>query len=161
NIFDVTAAHGLYPNVNWGGGHISVDTHSAFGTNTREFVNFITDFSNHPEIAIALYNDPNGPPMAALSPRLRDRYAKLVMQAEKGRLAGLWRMTIDDFREGLMKKVYRETSTYSGGRNENQYYQALNVTRADRIEIRSVRAQLSADEWIKEIELFEKRILYL
>lgn len=158
DIFDAAAGVGLYPNVSRGGGHINVGVESAFGQDSALFRNFVVDCANHPELFQGILrweNNDVAPALAGLSVKMRDNFAGVVRDYDQGRIR-----SIEKFADALNGKV-------KGGGGKARF-QAVSVAYADsrdrdkrRIEIRGVRAQASADEFISEARLIDRRIEYL
>lgn len=172
-VFEIAQQSGVYPHPILGGGHINIGAVSAFGLgglgespeNLRLFRDFFVDFANHPELAEGILDEDyfNGPVLNALGEDQRAAFVKLLKDVDEGKVT-----TIADFTRRLQKEVYFRTVHEKWG--PPQKYQALNVKRipddsfddeVKTLEIRPVRAQKNADEFIREARLFQKRLEYL
>lgn len=164
DIFLAAKAVGIEPDIMASGGHIHIGTSSAFGKDARLLRNFIVDFANHPELAAGVLdvNYTNAPPLAAHEPQIRDEFKKVLFDFDNGKIGD-----IQSLARTINKKVY---ITSFCDVDPSSKFQALCLNRtADKqfkpqdmtVEIRSVRTQVTAEEFLKELKLFQSRIDYL
>lgn len=157
DLFDVAHQVGLQPDIFASGGHIHIGIKEAFGNDGRLLRNFFVDFANHPEIADGVLdlNYLNAPPLSAHSERVRDNLRKVLEEFDSSN-----DQSITNFARLINKKVYTEAIAPRVFVMPDKY-QALNLRHKETIEIRSIRAQLDMDEFLKELKLFESRIAYV
>lgn len=164
DVFDMAKSIGIAPDGVNGAGHIHLDLHSNFENNPLLFRNFLVDFYNHTPVWMGALNfdDYNATVVARLSERQRENLEKVLAKFDSNP-----NYTIYDLAKSITKKVY-----YKNPYNwEPGYkYQALNLSRTvnvdlnedqKTIEIRALRSQRSAEEYINLLTLFESRIQYL
>ncbi len=163
---------GLTPHEEIGGGHIHFDVKTAFGNDALLFRNFIVDFSNHPTLALGTLGNSvlNGPPISSLSAEQQQAFSDIIFQFDHA----YPRMTIKELSTLITQKVYYKTMGKPGwfGASRHKWvpaekYQAINITRIVNpdvpdeertMEIRSLRPEKSADDFIRLITLFDTRI---
>lgn len=158
DIFDAAASVGLYPSPSKGGGHINIGVESTFGRDAVLFRNFVVDCANHPELFQGILrwkSKEAAPALSALSVKMRDNFAGAIRDFDEGRLRSI---------EELADVLNDEVEGFEG----NPRYQAVSLVYVGlrsrderRIEVRGVRAQASADEFISEARLIDRRIEYL
>ena len=164
DIFDVAKQAGMTPHENTGGGHIHIGMTSALDDSALLFRNFDADFENHSELSsgILSHDHSNSPPVAALTTEQKTKFAKVLADFDHGRLR-----TVRAFAKRLQADVYAQTPS---GWDPPEKYHALNVTRiagddfpeAEKtFEVRSIRPQQSANDFLLETHLFEMRLLRL
>lgn len=164
DIFDLGEEIGLKPNWNAGGGHIHIGA-SAFENDPLLLRNFMVDFFNHTEIPNGAMEEEPGQslPFSELPVAKKKLFNKLLQQLDGKEI------TMDQFLNSVSKDIY---STYFSDlkREWHPKYVAFNIERmidpaipeGERtVEIRSIRTQLSADQFVKLTELFEKRMEFL
>jgi hypothetical protein len=148
-IFDGMSELGLSPQRFYGSGHLNIDLLTAFGGDVRAVRDFFVDFYNHPALADGvLEKDPfNARSFSLLGEKQRSAFFTLVNDVDSGKLA-----TIAEFRRRLEIEVYSEGKFLKGF--------AL-LLKQNRLEIRSLRAQSDAVEFVELARLFSARIAYL
>ena len=134
-----------------GNGHINIDFESVFGRNMKLFRNFIVDYYNHYELIsglqISAWDKMNAISIAQ-DPREYTRFIRYIQLLD----------------EGQINRVSRAASWLFNSVYNGDKFRALNLWDRDegqRIEIRALRSQSSAAEFIHIARLFEKRIEYL
>jgi hypothetical protein len=155
-------AHGIE-----GQGHISIFTHvfrdleEAEGT--RLFRNFIVDITNHPELALGIfeYNPNDAPALAANAEKLK--VFKAAIQEFDSLPAK--DQSIDKLIRIMESKVYLEEFThqpYSPRHDQAiRLYSGVGNGPASRIELRFFRPQKSFDEFLLQTQLIEGRLNFL
>lgn len=172
-IFDDTKSIGLEPQLFAGGGHINIGLEQ-FHNKRLLLLNFLIDFYNHPELSMgvfgydtnnainlrqALYNIQKLYMDFQHLARVRDRsYYAFLLKLET-------RLTpaIADpfFKYWSAQRPSANLEAYRGGNVAIQLRNNTEKMSGYRIEIRAVRPQASADQWIRMIELLQARINYL
>jgi len=164
DIFRVAELAGLYPHKDYGGGHIHIGSTSGFGDDALLFRNFLVDFTNHPDLALDILdkNIANAPPISSLSTKQKAAFKGVIAAFDRGEIK-----TIQQLARAIFYTVYIDSPILK----EAPYkYQALNVTRIATndflpemrtLEIRPIRAQRSAKEYLDLVRLFEARLVYL
>ncbi|KYG63765.1 hypothetical protein AZI86_13145 [Bdellovibrio bacteriovorus] len=177
---------GLSPDPERRAGHFNFGAMKSFDGNALEFLKFIIDYANRPELANGIFRDTNSlnaPHLAQLGEEQRRALSDLAAKAltkpqeEKMTLANLFskprkhptQMTIAEMAYDLVRHVFYETTNpmYSGP--EAWHYQALGLKSvlmirpdSDRpLENRAVRSQRDIYDFILMAELMEARIAYL
>lgn len=166
DIFDVAKQNHLFPwtnNQDSGGGHIHIGA-DIFEKNPELFRNFIADFANHSEIAWGglLYSADTAAPLAKLPSQKRKNFAAFLKQFDEGHISDAAKLA-----QKIEKEVYGPPLSRGDEPHKNQ---ALNMHRMVNpkvppkqrtLEVRSIRSQRSAKEFLKEIRLFQARLNYL
>lgn len=164
DIFDTGAQLGLFPSHNDGGGHIHIGAQAVF--ERRDLLrDFLVDYANHPELAMGILeqDEANAAHLSVLKPKQRKAFAALIESWDKNRVATPQRLA-----ERIVDEVYYEA--YFRDWYPSAKYQAVNLSRINdeyfapeeqTIEMRALRAERSADEYIKLARLFQKRMEYL
>ena len=177
---------GLIPDPERRAGHFNFGAMKSFDGKALEFLKFIIDYANRPELANGIFRDTNSlnaPHLAQLKEEQRralsDLAAKSLVppQEEKVTLANIFskprkhptQMTIAEMAYDLVSHVFYETSNpmYTGP--DAWHYQALGLKSvlmigpdSDRpLENRAVRSQRDIYDFILMAELMEARISYL
>ncbi len=165
---------GLKPHRRYGGGHVHFDLKTTFKNDALLFRNFMVDFANHPTLGIGSFamEPNNAPPLAMLSEQQRRNFAEVIKQFDQS--SPKW--DIKKLAQMITSRVYYDTRVHPterelrknpGAWTPKDKYQAVNLTRIisptipeeqRTLEIRAFAPQKSADEFIKEIELFDRRI---
>jgi hypothetical protein len=143
-LFAVMEKFELKPSPYYGSGHLNIDLKTAFSEDPKRLVNWLTDYFNHPALALGVFElDPmNAPAFVTLSMAQKNAYEQIVADVFEGSLT-----TIRAVIERMNRDVYRSNDKYHSVRlHEN------------RLEIRAMRAQKGADEFSSLASLFEKRI---
>ncbi|MDR3606537.1 MAG: hypothetical protein P4M08_04050 [Oligoflexia bacterium] len=149
----------------WAGGHIHVGASSALDGDARLFRNFLVDSANHAELGAGIFSNDwsNAPPIAALPEKNQANFLKIVQDFDQDKIRGI---------KALAQKISSEVydTTVDKKIAPPQKYQAFNVTRIvngefgekeQTIEIRAMRPQASADEFIDETRLIQMRLEFL
>lgn len=161
DIFDAAKTVGIVPDRDTGGGHIHFDYKASTDGNVRRLRNLVVDFANHPELAQGLwaFDFHNSGPIAALPPTQRKAFEQLIADVDSGVVK-----TAYQFVTRLRKEVY---NYHKHGWEPADKYHALNVNRInDRrfaeesktLELRSIRPQKSAAEFLALIEVIDGRV---
>lgn len=147
-------------------GHFNIGLNSAFNSSADEFLKFFIDYAHHAELASGVLreNFRTAPPLAALSPEQHAALNKILADRKRGKVP-----TIKAVIERIIADVY--TSNLADQSAEPpSHNQAINLDAAQshefpkkdrQLEIRAVRSQASAEEFILLAELFTARIQYL
>lgn len=165
DIFNIAAGLGLVADKTAGGGHLHLDLQTTFGGNYQLFRNFLVDFANNPLALEALENDPtNAPVLGQLDEHLRTEFKRVIRlydnKVAEGHIQGV--DAIVQLANAVQNKVYRNLQF-----DEPEKYQAVNLTRTvnptvdlpdKTVEIRALRAQRSAAEFVQIAQLFQARI---
>ena len=149
----------------WAGGHIHIGASSSLGGDAELFRNFLVDYANHPELGTGIFSNDwmNAPPLVGLPKRNQEHFVWAIRDFDQGKIRD-----VRSLAKLISITVYDTTVDTHIAPTEK--YQAFNVTRivndgfADEertIEIRAIHPQASADEFIHEVELFQKRLEYL
>jgi hypothetical protein len=161
DIFDAAKAVGIVPDTSTGGGHIHFDYKASTDGNLLRLRNFVVDFANHPELAQGLwaFDFHNSGPIAALPLTQRNAFEQLIADVDSGVVK-----TAFQFVTRLRKEVY---NYHRHGWAPADKYHALNVNRindrnfpeeAKTLEVRSIRPQKSAAEFLALIEVIDGRL---
>lgn len=180
DIFDVAGELGLRADAAAGGGHIHLGLQGTFDSSVTDqvtmdqlFRDFIVDLANNAVALEALEHDPvNSPMIAHLSAGNREAFSRVIQDFDAGKLGGETAMEKCCWlAQGIRSRVYTEEFREPPS-GKPQKYQALNVERSYNpnpetpdetrtIELRALRAQRSADEFLKIARLFQARLDYL
>jgi hypothetical protein len=179
DIFDLAKSLGIKPDELAGGGHIHIGIRHSFRNNPFLFHNFFIDLCNHPFLLELLENDPINAPVIAQYPiekqkkfqQSLDAFSIEVSKAFKEKKIS-WNYADDNLILGFVNMVRSsiyKNSFRQDGTGMPAKYQALNLERVREIipqqdwtiEIRSVRAQRSMEEFILVAKLIEARINFL
>lgn len=164
DIFEVAAKCDLRPDPVAGAGHIHIGVESAFENNPLYLRNFLVDQVNHSELAMGAFGKDlhNAPPVSELTPKQRKAFARVIREFDAGKLP-----TVVELSAAIEKEVYY--ATWSGW-SPPEKYQAINLSRIDRypldlgrqtVELRAITAQADEKVYLRQIELFQRRIEYL
>jgi hypothetical protein len=142
-LFVETAKLGLKPSPFYGSGHFNIDLASAFRGNPKTLVNWLTDYFNHPALALGVFEiDPyNAPAFATLTGAQKNAYEKVAVDVFAGKIA-----TVPDAIEAINRTVFLGETKYQSIRLHD-----------DRLEIRAIRAQKAARDFTLLASLFQKR----
>ncbi|OFZ51297.1 MAG: hypothetical protein A2428_15780 [Bdellovibrionales bacterium RIFOXYC1_FULL_54_43] len=155
DIFEVAESIDLKPDKGSGGGHIHIGTQTAFENDPKLFRNFLVDYTNHPELAFGILEEDfkNALPFAKLSEDQRAAFAKLIQSFDQKPVS------VESLARSIETKVYRDVRKYNAVnlRRTAKYGFARNKT----VELRAIRTQLSADEYLLHLRLIEARLNYL
>lgn len=142
------------------GGHFSFGIASTFDGSADLFLRYFNDFANHPELALGIFrkNLYNAPPLALLGEGPLEALHKLNQDFLKNP-----KMSLEEVIQRIETTVY--TKSYYDGLDA-LHYQALaikepHIPQRARLEIRAMRSQRSAEEFILLAEILEARIKYL
>lgn len=166
DLFDSATMLGMFTDKDVGGGHIHIGMKSAFDGDAVLFRNFVADYSNHGELNSGIMDTDkyNAPSIDDLNRNQRKAFKELLFDFDNGKTK---LQTIKGFAKALEETVYYKTPT---GWNPAYKYQALNVHRvhgeefaeaARTVEIRAQAAQETFDDFLKQIQLYEKRIKFI
>lgn len=163
DIFDAAKAAGILPDsmAGTGGGHIHFDYLASTEADLLRLRNLVVDFANHPELAQSIwaYDFHNSGPLAALPKQQRQAFVNLIADVDSGKVT-----TTDEFVTRLRKEVYNH---HEHKWSPPDKYQALNLNRVNdphfkmdqkTIEVRCVRPQKDAQEFLAVIEVLDGRI---
>lgn len=173
HIFDTAQSVNLLPaskilGTHWAGSHIHIGALSALGDGVGAvelLKNFMVDFSNHPELALGIFSSDsaNAPPLGMLPQAQRDAFAQICADVDAGKIR-----SINTFARRVRNEVYNVTIMQDWAPSTK--YQAFNVNRiGDRafdlmiqtFEIRAMRGQESALDFLIQTQLLEARIKYI
>lgn len=138
------------------GGHINIGVKEAFGRDTRLLRNFFVDFTNHSELATgAFLSDAFNAPALNAHPEKRKEFARLLKKLDPRIKSIAIKQWIDE----VKKRVYSEDfeSGYFSVKSGWRKFQAL-ALHDERVEVRAVRAQQSANEFTQYLTFFESWI---
>lgn len=183
-VFDSASEIGYQPSHYGGGGHISISL-SYFKKRPLLFRNFIVDLLNHGELFLGVFGfDTNN----ALSPLLvrRDTWRHISKELEILDQFRINSEKVENFAVAFSSLLHSSNDPYIAYWHDSATIHGIPVPRgkfhaiefkrifirspgrspvpigvSDRLEIRAVRAQASADVWVRQIRLIEKRIKYL
>lgn len=170
-IWESAAEAGLNPDPAYRAGHFNFGVKDSFAGNTHEFLKFIVDFANRPELAVGIFresNPLNSPHLAQLSPYQRSALAEVARKIQNKK-DPLSKLTLQEMAEHLVSKVFYQSATASQTGSSTWYYQALGLKSLLEmkeggdapLEIRSVRSQRDVYDFILVAEIIEARIKYL
>jgi len=155
DIFAVAESIDLKPDKASGGGHIHIGTQAAFEEDPKLFRNFLVDYTNHPELAFGILEEDmkNALPFAKLSEDQRASFAKLIEAFDQKPVS------VESLARSIETKVYRDVRKYNAInlRRTAKY----GFARSKTVELRAIRTQLSADEYLLHLRLIEPRLTYL
>lgn len=177
-IFSAAQDVGLSPHESKAG-HFNVGVLSAFGNDPKLFLRYFVDYANHAELAYGIFRKEmrKSPPLAALPVESHEALREIIAEVEAGRLR-----TVAEVAVAIDRRVYTSSLAPPEWGASPQHNQALAVNkisaaRLDRggpfgfffgvkvtdqpFEIRAMKAQNSADDFILLAELFEKRLEFL
>lgn len=173
DIFENAREAGLLPatQVNgpsWAGSHIHIGVQSALGSGqeaTKKLRNFMADFSNHSELAEGVFTLDylNAPALRRLPEKQLGNFERIVEDVDSGRIK-----TVVEFARRVRTEVYDVTS-YAWATPTTKY-QAFNLDRIGNskfeeahqtFEIRAMRGQESAQEFLDQIRLLDSRLDHL
>jgi len=148
----------------WAAGHIHMGVDSAFNGNPVLFRNFFADYSNHSELAYGIFaqDATNAPPLAILPTEKQSKAKEILALFDAGKIK-----QIPALAKRILKEVYDVTTVHLGN---PQKFQAYNFTRIGNkqfpedeqtVETRGIGPQESADDFIAEAELIERRLEYV
>lgn len=163
-IFVSAANVGMFPALWQGGGHINIDV-GIFKKNPLLFRNFIVDLLNHNELFMGVFNYDynNAAPMQLSTGGTMRLYGSFegepredvlfegFMQAALPQIDKLWKAGTLDF--AIVHKIFYHLMNFG--------YAIRFWQDEPRLEIRAVRPQTSLDVFIRQIELFERRLQFL
>lgn len=144
--------------------HFNVGALAAFAGKPKEFMAFIVDFANHPELSSGIFgvDYANAPPVSHLRPRQKAALQEIQSEVDRGLL-----LTVEDIAEQIESRVY----TWTPYLDQPIAYQAMSFKALVRwaleagndrpIELRAVRQPKDAAEWALFTEMMEERIKYL
>lgn len=166
-IFSSARNEGLEPALYQGGGHINLGM-QAFEGNDLLLRNFIVDLYNHNELFLGVlgYDTHNAASICIQAKSVQRRVASVINAFDRGRFAGRQADFLHAIQEALDSAddvCFRKWKT--GG--TRMTYFSMNYSHVQegepwsRIEIKCVRPQQSMDQWIRQIRLLQKRLLYL
>jgi hypothetical protein len=172
DIFEFARKQQLIPDSMVGGGHIHLGLGYTFQGDARLFRNFVVDLYNHPLVMEVLDNDPiNAPVLAQLPDECKNAFSELLQKHDtaihKSKTGEEGTRLILKFAEDMRRSVL--TVCNQPDFTPVSKLQAVSFERisedvpiqAQTIEIRSIRAQRSADEFILIGRLFEGRLNFL
>lgn len=173
DIFETAKAVGLLPSTqsvskNWAGSHIHVGVLSALGKGpdaVKKFRNFLVDFANHSELANGIFtlDRLNAPALAALPIEQQDQFAKIIEDVDADRIK-----SIATLAKRIRNEVYNVT--LHADLDPTSKYHALNVNRIGNkdfhsseqtFEIRAMRGQESAEDFLIQTRLIQARLDFL
>jgi hypothetical protein len=161
DIFDAAKKVGVVPHETVGGGHIHFDYTSSVEGNVLKLRNLLVDFANHPELAQGIWNNDqnNSPPIASLPGTRRQAFEEIIELVDHRKIRSV---------NTLIKEMSARVYDYNVKNwHPPQKYQAININRVgskhfdiseQTIEVRSIRAQKSAAEFLAVVRVLEGRI---
>lgn len=186
NIFDVAKSAGLLPHPFEGGGHIHMDSKTAFRSDPRRFLNFISDQFSHPEISshYGMAENPNAPHFSDLDPAerakfnfLKSDFEKRILDFEKLNLSEAKRIQEGEKLIGwisneIVEKVYAAHPMRPPTDFLVQRYHAVNLlnlqnkflnkpVKINTAELRYFNPQKSFSEFVDQISFLQNRVDYL
>lgn len=171
-IFESAKEAGLTVDPAKRAGHFNFGAHASFDSNPTEFLKYIIDFSNRPELSLGILRSPNilnAPPLSSLKPEQRAALGRYIEKFQKETwVQKLFPNSISRVSKALAKKVFNRSSKDRVGADA-LHYQALGLkstlkasARSDRpVENRAVRSQRNIYDFILLAELAQGRIEYL
>lgn len=182
DIFEVAQELGLSAHDYYGGGSIHIDKKSGFENDPMLFLDFFIDYSNHYTLStrcMGQYFD-NAPPVLGLPEKNVAKLRQIIASArakhaakeavrvstQEDETSGKSAPSIGQIAEQIRTQVY--STTYYSQFRPTQKYQALNLDKMrfqdekhHTVEVRGIRAQRSADEYINMMRIFRARINFL
>ncbi|MCM2281213.1 MAG: hypothetical protein NDI61_05130, partial [Bdellovibrionaceae bacterium] len=164
-VFESAREVGLRPKPHRAG-HFNIGLMSAFNGDPDEFLKFFLDYSTHAELASGILreNFRTAPPLAVMSTGQINALNRILEARRAGRLP-----TIKSVIERIVREVYfKNLATFA--MEPPSHNQAINLDAAmvpdfpqtdKQLEIRAVRAQSSAHEFVLLAELFTARMRFL
>jgi hypothetical protein len=161
DIFDAAKKAGVVPHESVGGGHIHFDYTSSVEGNVLRLRNLLVDFANHPELALGIWaiDNHNSPPIVNLPRSRRQAFEEIIEQVDNRKIRSV---------NTLTKEIRTRVYDYNlANRHPPQKYQAININRVgskdfdiseQTIEVRSIRPQKSAAEFLAVVRVLEGRI---
>ncbi len=160
DIFEVAKSLNMEPHERIGSGHINVGL-DGFDGDAKLFRNFLVDTANHPELTWGIFGNHlgNSPPISALPIYSQKAFKKVIRDFDSKPTS------ITELARRIEYRVYT-SNPYNWS---SQYYQNLSFRSVyedtpaplQRVEIRGYRPQPSAESFLLEISLLEKRLKYL
>jgi len=161
DIFDAAKKAGVVPHTSVGGGHIHFDYTSSVEGNVLRLRNLLVDFANHPELALGIWSNDrfNSGPIANLPSSQRQAFEEIIEQVDTRKIRSV---------NTLTKEIRNRVYDYNiADWYPPQKYQAININRVgskafdiseQTIEVRSIRPQKSAAEFLAVVRVLEGRI---
>ncbi len=172
DIFDTAQSVELQPasqimGQSWAGSHMHVGLTSALGRGEgalKKLRNFAVDFSNHGELATGIFTQDtlNAPALFQLPEVEKARFRAIVADVDARRIR-----SANSFARRMRNEVYDFTPQAT---DPSTKYQALNLNRvgnksfdlsSQTFELRSMRGQSSAEDFVILAELIDARLKYL
>lgn len=152
DIFDNFKAIGLTPDIINGGGHIHIGTYNEFRDNSLLFRNFIVDMINHSELFGGIF--------------LFDKKNALTIPDAPLNVQKAIREVVESFDSTTTLRDLADSLNYIFNRYNIGRYSAINLdniksTGIYTIELRGIRPQSTAREYLLLVLLFQARIDYL
>jgi hypothetical protein len=173
DIFEVADELGLHADVLAGGGHIHFGAERTFGDGKEGAAllrDFMVDLYNHPLAMEVFDNDfVNAPVLGQLPLECRRAFVDVIRQFDEGKLYADTEGELGHL-SGLVSSI--RTDVYTRENREPpsgipRKYQAVNLEHFDdepstrTVEIRSMRAQRSAHEFLQIARVFQRRLTHL
>ncbi len=155
---------GLRPSRNTGGGHIHFGAEAFFEGNSKYFRDFMVDMYNHAEIGSGILADDhyNSPPIKAQPKAQRDAFIDAINKFDQNSdesIIGLG-LNIRDGAYNYQKANWGPTEKYQAINIERMVVEGFD-TSEETVEIRCIRPQQSAEQFLLIATLFKKRMQYL
>lgn len=147
------------------GGHVNFGVRSIFENNTEAFLKYFVDYANHPDLTLGGlgYNIRNAPPLSVLKEENRTALNKIIKDFYAGKIK-----SVQEAARRIQNEVY--ISSYFAEWGAPEHYQAVGLKYVNQtdlnekdapMELRGIRAQSEAADFIKMAELIEARVAYL
>lgn len=164
-VFESGMASGFHVE-NFRNAHFNFGALASFSGHTEAFLRFFVDLHNRPDIilgGLGFEDLGNSPPLSIHEQSQRDALKKIIDDFYAGKFASIGQLA-----ESITKRVYTKSHIKEWG--APFHYQAVglkyvtesNLRSQDRpIELRAIRGQRSAEDFIMVAELIEARIKYM
>jgi hypothetical protein len=147
-----------------GGGHISIDMLSAFGSDALLLRNFLVDQANFPELQLYVLGGDlgNAPPVSSLKESSQEAFKELIAGFDQEH----WTLN------ALISRVQFHVYNNNPRGFPSRHAQAVRLSEAgrltdslplpgQRLELRYFRAQDSLEKFLQQTDLLEKRLAWL
>lgn len=145
--------------------HFNLGINSMFDGSAEKFLKFFVDYANRPDLALGSLGSDinNAPPLSVLKNEQRSALKKIVKDFNDGNLK-----TVAEAAKRIQNEVY--TASYNPDWGGQNHYQAVGLKYVNKtklsekdapMELRSVWAQQSMEDFILVAKLVEARVQYL
>lgn len=155
DLFDVAKMAGMAPPTIFSGGHMSFGLQETFAGDDVLFRNFLVDFANHSELTSGiLKNDPINAKALAADPKKMKAFQEVIADFDAGKIKGI---------HDLAKAIHERVNGGEEKADAISLYTIVDGTPEDkqRLEIRGLRAQKTADHFVLQGSLFYDRLKFL